>query len=378
MRLWKHIHEQGTHHRTSPPMLNGFGIICIHTQRMCLELQLLLSCFHLKTFKMFKIIQVMNVRHKWKTNHCEEEFYFMCNAYDHKPKFKLSSNDKFALLTDRTLTRAESASLCQNLYGYGLATIYSYHELSEINQMLTTYSITDAWIGLNYDADTIYDGTTISYGWMTQTDFIFDDWTQLIWINDAPFPDPPTDGECIRQINGSQWRNTNCNDTSHAVCNYDLHLPQFTRSQLGSFYLLENQLQSYANGVQMCRDYIGLRSTGAIIYHPLENDRAIWLCSNTTNGKGCFIGYNNIQYRNQSAFRWANGALIDVFGSPWFGNPWLNVSNTTRDVDALLTQKYEIHNDTDYCGAIVYSEERDTWGWDVVDCDEELNILCDS
>eukprot|EP01083_Nonionella_stella_P023842 65939_1 len=87
---------------------------------------------------------------------------------------------------------------------------------------------------------------------------------------------------------------------------------------------------------------------------------------------------NNIEYMNQTAFRWANGALIDVFDYPWFGNPWLNVSNTTHDVDQMLTQKYDIHNDTNYCGAIVYDEVREKWGWDVVDCDEELNILCDS
>ena len=51
-------------------------------------------------------------------------------------------------------------------------------------------------------------------------------------------------------------------------------------------------------------------SSGAIIYHPIENERAKWLCSNATNGKGCFIGYTNIEYRNNRHFRWNIGASI--------------------------------------------------------------------
>ncbi len=145
----------------------------------------------------------------------------------------------------------------------------------------------------------------------------------------------------------------NCNLTSYAICYVDIHTPNFTESQLVSYYLLD-QPQSYLNGEEMCSNWLGIRSKGAIIYHPIENERAIWLCANATNGKGCYIGYNNIYLGNK--LTWRNGALIDTNKSPWFGNPWL-------------------YND---CAAIIKDENTGKWGWDIVDCDTELNILCDS
>ena len=187
------------------------------------------------------------------------------------------------------------------------------------------------------------------YGWQTQKDFIFDDWTLEVFdfSSDA--------GECVQQMNG-KWESTDCNMTSYAVCNVYDHQPNFTESQLGSFYLLD-EAQSYTNGEQMCRDYVGIRSTGAIIYHPIENERAIWLCSNATNGKGCFIGYKQLE--------WSNGALIDVSASPWFGSPWLNESHDTKNENGS------------YCTAIMESADGE-WRWQTVDCEEELNMLCDS
>ena len=325
--------------------------------------------------------------HKWKTNNCQEKFYAICNAYDHKPVFKTSTNDEFALLTDRQLTREQANSLCQNIYGYGLATIYSFYEFNEINDMLIAYDIDDAWIGLHIDNSTFVDSNNLdnNYGWETQTDFIFDSWTLDIWEGDDAFPDPSyiDDKFCVIQTNGSEseWQLINCNLTSYAICNYDTHEPEFTSSQLGSFYLLESQLQNYENGEEMCRDYVGIYSTGAIIYHPIENERAIWACSNATNGQGCFIGFNNLRYDNFTGFRWKNGALINVFDYPWFGNPWLNISNET-DHMAIADYLAELFdpNDTDsnWCTAIMQDEITEEWGWDIVDCDEELNILCDS
>eukprot|EP01083_Nonionella_stella_P301077 1031181_1 len=306
--------------------------------------------------------------HKWKTNHCEEQLYPICNAIDHQPEFKVSADEKFALLTDRTLTRTDAATLCNNIYGLGLATIYSYAEYQDIAAMVTEYSIANAWIGLRYD--TSFYGTNnldYNYGWDGEDEFIFDDWTQHIWSGNA-FPDPPTNnGDCIQQT--SLWNTANCNVTkSYAVCNYESHKPSFSASQLGSFYLLENQLQNYQNGWQMCRDYIDVRSTGAIIYHPIENERAIWLCSNASaaNGKGCFIGYNN---RNSSDFRWANGAKVDVFSDPWWQSPWHSITKATLDGYSAGSNQN--------CTAIVADSNGD-YGWDLVSCDEELNILCDS
>eukprot|EP01083_Nonionella_stella_P094601 265480_1 len=306
--------------------------------------------------------------HKWKTNHCEEQLYPICNAIDHQPEFKVSADEKFALLTDRTLTRTDAAALCNNIYGLELATIYSYSEYQEIAAMLTKYTIANAWIGLRYD--TSFYGTNnldYNYGWDGEDEFIFDDWTQHIWSGNA-FPDPPTNnGDCIQQT--SLWNTANCNVTkSYAVCNYESHKPSFSASQLGSFYLLENQLQNYQNGWQMCRDYIDVRSTGAIIYHPIENERAIWLCSNASaaNGKGCFIGYNN---RNSSDFRWANGAKVDVFSDPWWQSPWHSITKATLDGYSAGSNQN--------CTAIVADSNGD-YGWDLVSCDEELNILCDS
>eukprot|EP01083_Nonionella_stella_P094600 265479_1 len=235
--------------------------------------------------------------HKWKTNHCEEQLYPICNAIDHQPEFKVSADEKFALLTDRTLTRTDAATLCNNIYGLGLATIYSYAEYQDIAAMVTEYSIANAWIGLRYD-HSFYATNNLdyNYGWDGEDEFIFDDWTQHVWSGDA-FSDPPTNGDCVQQTSAS-WVSSDCNVTkSYAVCNYESHKPSFSTSQLGSFYLLENQLQNYQNGLQMCRDYVNLRSTGAIIYHPIENERATWLCSNASigNGKGCFVGYNNME-----------------------------------------------------------------------------------
>ena len=170
-----------------------------------------------------------------------------------------------------------------------------------------------------------------------------------------------------------------CNATSYAVCNVGAHSPDFTASQLGSFYLLEDQLQNYVNGEQMCRDYVGLRSNGAVIYHPVENERALWLCANSTNGRGCFIGFNNLPttYSNSSSFRWRNGAKVDVFSAPWFGNPWLYRQNDTA-LDDYIGGKFNDSDDgTKWCTAIV-QDDGGEWGWDVVDCEEKLNMLCDS
>ncbi len=112
----------------------------------------------------------------------------------------------------------------------------------------------------------------------------------------------------------------------------------------------------------MCRDYLGIRSTGAIIYHPIENKRAIWLCANSTNDKGCFIGYNNIEYKNYTNFRWRNGAQINVFEHPWFGNPFLNVSNDTNNINRMLTNKYGGNESSnEYCTAIV-KDINNEWG----------------
>eukprot|EP01083_Nonionella_stella_P262349 892157_1 len=49
---------------------------------------------------------------KWKTDNCENEMYFICNAYDHKPIFKITQDNKFAVLTDRQLTYDQSAAIC--------------------------------------------------------------------------------------------------------------------------------------------------------------------------------------------------------------------------------------------------------------------------
>ena len=323
---------------------------------------------------------------KWKTNNCQERFFPICNKYDHKPKFQISPNEEFALLTDRLLTREESNSLCNNIYGYGLATIYSYYEYKQIYNMLINYNIDDVWIGLLYDNKTFLNSNNFNnnYGWQTQTDFIFDDWTLDIWTDNDPFPQPTIidNNYCVQQIwiNGSQslWDIIDCNVTSFAVCNYDSHEPEFISSEFGSFYLLQ-QAQNYKNGAEMCGDWVSTRSQGAIIYHPIENERAIWLCSNATNGKGCFIGYNNIiSYNNITGFNWKNGANINVFEYPWFGNPWLNLSNNTFNIDQYLMEKFEDFTNRSFCTAIVEDNITNEWGWNIVDCNDELNILCDS
>eukprot|EP01084_Bolivina_argentea_P003279 6146_1 len=327
---------------------------------------------------------------KWKTNNCQSEFYYICNKRDHHPVFKTSPHEKFALLIDRTLTQAESTQLCQNIYGYPLATIYSYYEFSTIDKMLWNNKIHGAWIGLYYDNVTFINKNNMNYkyGWQTQKTFIYDTWTNLTWqpMNN-PFPNPSIEGDCVRQMNGttineSVWVSSDCSLPSHAVCNIDLHYPNFTESQLGSFYLLQDQQQNYQNGVEMCRDYVGLRSTGAIIYHQIENERAIWLCSNAANDVGCFIGYNNLpsQFSNTDAFHWENGARIDVFKFPWFDNPF---QTNYKNITSLFDYKY--HNEytnTSYCTAIMKHTDVITneseWKWDIIHCDNELNILCDS
>lgn len=340
---------------------------------------------------------------KWKTNNCEDEQYFICNAYDHAPKFAISDNNEFAVLINRTLTRPESLALCQNIYGDGLATIYSHYEFNQITDMLNENGIDDAWIGLHYnnksfqDTDNWEDVKSNYYGWDTQTEFIFDDWTLDVWENGVShaFPTPSVHNDsCVKQTNEGEWELINCTKMAHAVCNYKSHEPQFKSSQLGAFYLLENQLQNYKDGEQMCKDYVGYASTGAIIYHPIENERAIWLCSNSTNGKGCFIGYNNLKtdLKNNTIWAWNNGAKINIFDFPWFGNynPWLdslNITNKTQNIDELLTNKYGGDtSNTSYCTAIIPANETidghnvTEWKWDIVDCDPEggLNMLCDS
>eukprot|EP01084_Bolivina_argentea_P088458 159703_1 len=309
--------------------------------------------------------------YKWKTTNCQQKLYFICNKYEHKPTFKVSYDDKFALLTDRTLTQSQSTVLCNNIYGYGLATIYSYYEFTQINKLLTQYNIGNAWIGLYHNNETFIDSNNMdnNYGWQTESFFIFDEWTNNVW-NTQLFPQLSINDSCVQQTNESKWQTVNCNIKSYAICNFESHSPQFISSQLGSFYLLQNQLHNYMNGEQICRDYVGKRSTGAIIYHPIENERAIWACSNSTNGKGCFIGYNNIKYRNNTYFRWRNGAMINVFEYPWFGNPFLNVSNNILKVDG--------YNYNASCTAIIKDNITNEWGWSIVDCENELNILCDS
>eukprot|EP01084_Bolivina_argentea_P206344 352327_1 len=344
---------------------------------------------------------------KWKTNNCAEEFYFICNTRNHIPNFQKSDNGKFALLTDRQLTQDESKSLCQNLYGDGLATIYTHYEFSQINDMLINNSLANVWIGLTYDNksqfDNIYktdtsilsDIKTTDYIWETQTEnFLFDSWTLNIW-KEHPFLDDPKDKKCVLQTDGSKWQNENCDQLAYSSCNIESHTPKFKSSQLGSFYLLENQYQNYMDGEELCRDYVGLRSTGAIIYHPLENERAIWLCSNiTTNNKGCFIGYSNLKpfldvptadnNNNNNGFQWRNGALINEFHYPWFYNPWLKISNITNttNIDHLIKNKFgDNSTGISYCAAIMKQNDEnnnDEWGWDIVDCERELNMICDS
>eukprot|EP01083_Nonionella_stella_P113789 335736_1 len=104
----------------------------------------------------------------------------------------------------------------------------------------------------------------------------------------------------------------------------------------------------------------------------MYDDRcAIRLCSNANaaNVKGCFIGYNNIAYRNSSDFRWADGAKVDVFSDPWWQSSWNSITKATLDgYSAGSNEK---------CTAIVADSNGD-YIWDLVGCDAELNILCDS
>ncbi len=325
--------------------------------------------------------------HKWKTAHCDTEFYFVCNAKDHRPSFTESDDGKFAVLTDRTLTRNEAESLCQNVYGYGLATTYSFYEHTQIAALLSANGLDDdgAWIGLRYDEELYSDSNNLGngFGWDTESDFIFDDWTFAVWgsgwSSDSAFPEPADNAKCVVQ-SGSEWDLADCNTTAFAVCNVGAHSPSFSASQLGSFYLLEDQLQNYVNGAQMCRDYVSLRSEGAVIYHPIENERALWLCSNSTNGRGCFIGFNNLPtaYYDDATMRWRNGAKVDELAPPWFGNPWLFRQSDTA-LNDYIDGKFNgtDDGDTNYCAAIVQDGDGGQWGWDVVDCDSELNMLCD-
>ena len=288
---------------------------------------------------------------KWKTNNCQQENYPICNKYDHNPKWAMSEDGKFALLMDRKLNQAQSEALCQNVFGYGLAVIFSHYEFKQIDGLMRANNKSAAWIGLFFDGN--------GYEWNAQNEIVFDDWT----FDKFSFPNTPQNGNCIQQQSSSGWKDTNCNETSYAVCNAMEHSVNFTESELGSFFLL-SQPQSFLDGEQLCSDYIGIRSKGAIIYHPIENERAIWLCSNATNGKGCFIGFSN-------GF-WSNGALIEV--PKWSKSPWLN-SSIVNIYDFDLNDP----QDASYCTAIMPDPDNpNVYGWDIVDCDDELNMLCDS
>ena len=87
------------------------------------------------------------------------------------------------------------------------------------------------------------------------------------------FATPPPQGQCVQQVYVLHtWQSADCNAISFAVCNVYSHAPNFTVSQLGSFWLIVQQLLSYVDREQMCRDYISTRSQGAVLYHPLENE----------------------------------------------------------------------------------------------------------
>ena len=93
--------------------------------------------------------------------------------------------NKFALLTDRKLTQAQSNALCQNVYGTSLATMYTYYEFKQIGNILSNTShIDDAWIGLHFDNKTYnesnyFDNEITKYQWKSRRveAFIFDSWT---------------------------------------------------------------------------------------------------------------------------------------------------------------------------------------------------------
>lgn len=168
---------------------------------------------------------------------------------------------------------------------------------------------------------------------------------------------------CVVHTQAGPWQASTRNTRTCTICNAKAHKLSFIPSQLGSFHLLQNRTHNYANGKQLCCDYVGLRSTAATTYHPIENERAIWLYSNATNGTGCFIGCNNIDHE---VLQWDNEASICVFKLPWLDDPW------NDEGKEKLTKPSEAS-----CTAIT-KDPTNQWEWNVVDCDEELNISCGS
>eukprot|EP01083_Nonionella_stella_P007164 20710_1 len=78
---------------------------------------------------------------------------------------------------------------------------------------------------------------------------------------------------------------------------------------------------------------------------------------------------SGVAYRNSSDFRWADGAKVDVFSDPWWQSSWNSITKATLDgYSAGSNEK---------CTAIVADSNGD-YIWDLVGCDAELNILCDS